>query len=254
MNKAFTFWLALSSLVLGVSGTPVWGASAPAITGFPVVNASTLVADDATPYTVTTTFTDADGSDSIRCIRVLFNYTEAGGDQADGRGYMNWGKTDADVTQWGGNWVIADATGGGRWAYRTDAWGGITYITPLSCETTVSGKATGGSGSRTVTWAFTVKPAWAFNPVMNDADAWAADGVIGAWNSYVVGWIDGQARRLDDDYYLLGFTPRRRRSPWSRSNVERVAVLAELGLIRPPGQAEIDRAKADGRWAAALEK
>ena len=68
------------------------------------------------------------------------------------------------------------------------------------------------------------------------------------------GWIDGQARRLDDDYYLLGFTPRRRRSPWSRSNVDRVAVLAEQGLIRPPGQAEIDRAKADGRWAAALEQ
>ena len=68
------------------------------------------------------------------------------------------------------------------------------------------------------------------------------------------GWIDGQARRLDDDYYLLGFTPRRRRSPWSRSNVERVAVLAEQGLICPPGQAEIDRAKADGRWAAALEQ
>jgi hypothetical protein len=65
-------------------------------------------------------------------------------------------------------------------------------MTPLSCETTTSGQASGGSGSRTVTWTFTVKPAWAFDPVMNDADAWAADGVIGAWNAYTVGWIDGK--------------------------------------------------------------
>ncbi|HPD29267.1 MAG TPA: thrombospondin type 3 repeat-containing protein [Phycisphaerae bacterium] len=191
MNKGFWAWLTQACVVLTVFAASSWGAGAPIMTSFPVVNSSTVVADDATPYTVSTTFSDPDGYDSIRCIRVLFNYTEAGGDQSQGRGYMNWGKTDADVTQWGGTWVIADATGGGRWAYRTDAWGGITYITPLSCETTVTGKATGGSGARTVTWTFTVKPAWAFNPVMNDADAWAADGVIGG-TSYIVGWIDGQ--------------------------------------------------------------
>jgi hypothetical protein len=156
------------------------------------VNAPTLIADNTTQYTVTLTFTDNDGYDDIRCIRVLFNYTEAGGNEANGRGYMNWGETDADVTQWGGTWIIADATGGGRWAYRTDEWGGITYITPLSCETITNGNASGGSGSRTVTWTFTVKPAWSFNPVMNDADAWVADGVIGQWNAYVIGWIDGQ--------------------------------------------------------------
>ncbi|MBD0322534.1 MAG: hypothetical protein ICV72_03995, partial [Aldersonia sp.] len=45
------------------------------------------------------------------------------------------------------------------------------------------------------------------------------------------GWIDGQARRLDDDFYLQGFTPRRARSPWSMSNVRRVEVLAQQGLI-----------------------
>jgi len=188
------FRVFLSSLLLllfGLCAALCLGASPPAISAFPTVDSSVLIADDTTPYAVSTTFLDADGYDNIRCIRILFNHTEAGGDDSQGRGYMNWGKTDADVTQWGGTWIVADATGGGRWAYRTDAWGGIAYITPLACQTTVAGKATGGSGTRTVTWTFTVKPAWAFNPVMNDADGWAADGVIGG-TSYTVGWIDGQ--------------------------------------------------------------
>jgi len=86
---------------------------------------------------------------------------------------------------------VGDATGGGRWGYRTDQWGGITYMTPLACETTVSGSASGALGYRTVTWTFAVKPAWAFNPVMNDADGWVADGVIGG-TTYIVGWLDGQ--------------------------------------------------------------
>jgi len=168
------------------------GAVPPTVSGLPVVNAATLVADGVTPYTVTMTASDNDGYNDIRCVRVLFNYTESGGDQAQGRGYMNWGKTDADVTQWGGAWVVADANGGGRWGYRTDAWGGIAYITPLSCSPSTAGKSSGGAGSRTVSWTFTVNPAWAFNPVMNDADAWVADGVIGG-TSYIVGWIDGQS-------------------------------------------------------------
>jgi hypothetical protein len=179
-------------MAIGLFVASVWARTPPTLTSFPEVDASTVIADDATVYAVSLTFTDVDGYDDIRCIRVLFGYTEAGGDQANGRGYMNWGETDADVTQYGGDWVIADATGGGRWAYRTDAWGGVIYITPLSCETTTSGNAAGGSGSRTVTWTFTAKPAWAFDPVMNDVDAWAADGVIGAWNALVVGWFDGQ--------------------------------------------------------------
>jgi len=65
------------------------------------------------------------------------------------------------------------------------------------------------------------------------------------------GWIDGQAGRFDDDYTLQAFTPRRKNSPWSQINQGHVARLIEAGLMRPAGQAEIDRAKADGRWAAA---
>ena len=67
------------------------------------------------------------------------------------------------------------------------------------------------------------------------------------------GWIDGQSRRLDDRFYLQRFTPRRRRSPWSRINRDKALTLIEAGRMRPAGLAEIERAKADGRWDAAYE-
>lgn len=65
------------------------------------------------------------------------------------------------------------------------------------------------------------------------------------------GWIDGQTARLDDDYTLQAFTPRRKNSPWSQINQGHVARLIADGRMKPGGQAEIDRAKADGRWDAA---
>jgi len=68
------------------------------------------------------------------------------------------------------------------------------------------------------------------------------------------GWIDGQARRIDDDFYLQGFTPRRAQSPWSKRNQEKVADLIGQGRMRPAGLAEIERAKADGRWDRATER
>lgn len=68
------------------------------------------------------------------------------------------------------------------------------------------------------------------------------------------GWIDGQTNRLDDDYTLTAFTPRRKNSPWSQVNREHVARLIESGLMQPSGLAEIERAKADGRWDAAYRQ
>ncbi|MAS37974.1 MAG: hypothetical protein CL610_28525 [Anaerolineaceae bacterium] len=65
------------------------------------------------------------------------------------------------------------------------------------------------------------------------------------------GWIDGQARKLDDTYWLQRFTPRRRRSMWSQINVGRAEAMIEQGRMRPRGLEEIERAKADGRWDAA---
>ncbi|MEZ5189466.1 MAG: YdeI/OmpD-associated family protein [Schumannella sp.] len=65
------------------------------------------------------------------------------------------------------------------------------------------------------------------------------------------GWIDGQSKRFDDDYTLQAYTPRRKNSPWSQINQGHVERLIAEGRMRPQGQAEIDRAKADGRWDAA---
>ena len=68
------------------------------------------------------------------------------------------------------------------------------------------------------------------------------------------GWIDGQSQSEDDDYYLQAFTPRRARSPWSKINRDHVARLIKESRMRAGGQAEIDRAKADGRWDAAYQQ
>lgn len=62
------------------------------------------------------------------------------------------------------------------------------------------------------------------------------------------GWIDGQKRGRDAATFLQRYTPRRRASLWSQRNLTLVAGLIEQGRMRPRGQAEIDRAKADGRW------
>ncbi|MBM0204994.1 YdeI/OmpD-associated family protein [Micromonospora sp. STR1s_5] len=65
------------------------------------------------------------------------------------------------------------------------------------------------------------------------------------------GWIDGQARKRDEESSWIRFTPRRSRSSWSQRNVANVARLEEQGRMLPAGRAAVDAAKADGRWAAA---
>lgn len=67
------------------------------------------------------------------------------------------------------------------------------------------------------------------------------------------GWIDGQSRRVDEQFYALRFTPRRPRSIWSKRNVEHVARLTAEGRMRPAGLAAVEAAKADGRWDAAYD-
>lgn len=68
------------------------------------------------------------------------------------------------------------------------------------------------------------------------------------------GWIDGQANSFDDDFHLQVFSPRRSRSIWSQINRDRVTRLIEDGRMQPPGLAQIEAAKADGRWAAAYAR
>jgi uncharacterized protein YdeI (YjbR/CyaY-like superfamily) len=65
------------------------------------------------------------------------------------------------------------------------------------------------------------------------------------------GWIDGQAGRRDDATYRQRFTPRRRRSAWSKRNTRIAERLLAEERMHPAGHAEVERAKADGRWEAA---
>jgi len=68
------------------------------------------------------------------------------------------------------------------------------------------------------------------------------------------GWIDGQVGRHDDDFTVQAFTPRRARSPWSQINRGHTERLIAEGRMQPAGLAEIERAKADGRWDAAYRQ
>jgi uncharacterized protein YdeI (YjbR/CyaY-like superfamily) len=65
------------------------------------------------------------------------------------------------------------------------------------------------------------------------------------------GWVDGQLDKLDDRSWLVRFTPRGPRSKWSQINRTTALRLIAEGVMTSAGQAEVDRAQADGRWDAA---
>ncbi len=69
----------------------------------------------------------------------------------------------------------------------------------------------------------------------------------------VFGWIDGQKRRGDEAYWLQGFTRRGPRSPWSKRNRDKAEALIEAGAMEASGLAEVERARADGRWDKAYD-
>jgi uncharacterized protein YdeI (YjbR/CyaY-like superfamily) len=65
------------------------------------------------------------------------------------------------------------------------------------------------------------------------------------------GWIDGQVGRRDEATYRQRFTPRRRRSAWSKRNATIAERLLAEGRMHAAGIDEVERAKADGRWQTA---
>jgi uncharacterized protein YdeI (YjbR/CyaY-like superfamily) len=67
------------------------------------------------------------------------------------------------------------------------------------------------------------------------------------------GWIDGQVKRIDDAWYRQRWTPRRARSVWSKINRAAAEAMIERGEMKPAGLAEVERAKADGRWERAYD-
>lgn len=67
------------------------------------------------------------------------------------------------------------------------------------------------------------------------------------------GWIDGQKRACDDATWLQKFTPRGKRSIWSKINREKTQRLIVSGRMKSPGLEAVDRAKANGRWDTAYD-
>jgi uncharacterized protein YdeI (YjbR/CyaY-like superfamily) len=65
------------------------------------------------------------------------------------------------------------------------------------------------------------------------------------------GWIDGQKKGFDEEYWLQKFTPRGPRSIWSRINTEKAERLITSGEMKPAGLKAIEAARQDGRWGAA---
>jgi uncharacterized protein YdeI (YjbR/CyaY-like superfamily) len=65
------------------------------------------------------------------------------------------------------------------------------------------------------------------------------------------GWIDGQKKGFDDKYWLQKFTPRGKKSIWSKINTEKAERLIASGDMKPAGLKAIDAAKQDGRWESA---
>lgn len=69
-----------------------------------------------------------------------------------------------------------------------------------------------------------------------------------------VGWIDGIRRRLDDDSYVIRFTPRKPTSTWSEVNVRRVRELTEQGRMRPAGLAAFEARREDRSGTYSFEQ
>jgi len=67
------------------------------------------------------------------------------------------------------------------------------------------------------------------------------------------GWIDGQKKTYDSESWLQKFTPRRRKSIWSKRNREHIERLDKSGMMQAAGIEEVEAAKADGRWDQAYE-
>ena len=68
------------------------------------------------------------------------------------------------------------------------------------------------------------------------------------------GWIDGIRKRLDEESYVIRFTPRRRGSIWSAINTRRVGALERAGLMRPAGRAAFAARRSDRSGVYSFEQ
>ena len=93
----------------------------------------------------------------------------------------------------------------------------------------------------------TVTEVWVrlFNKAAEDVPLGYGDAVEIA---LCFGWIDSLARSHDEVSRIQRFSPRKPKSAWSRSNVERVQRLVEAGRMRDHGLRHVEAAKSEGRW------
>jgi uncharacterized protein YdeI (YjbR/CyaY-like superfamily) len=62
------------------------------------------------------------------------------------------------------------------------------------------------------------------------------------------GWIDGIRKGLDETSFLQRYSPRGKKSVWSKINVDNVARLVAEERMTEHGLVHVEAAKADGRW------
>jgi len=119
--------------------------------------------------------------------------------------------------------------------------GGLPVLDFVDAEAWETWLATHG-GNAAGLW---LKIAKAGNAASSLTKAQAIDGAL------CHGWIDGQIDKYDEAWFLTRFTPRKRTSKWSENNRKRAEQLVADGRLAPAGLAEIEAAKADGRWDTA---
>lgn len=119
--------------------------------------------------------------------------------------------------------------------------GGLPVLDFVDAEAWETWLATHG-GKAAGIW---LKIAKAGNSASSLTKAQAIDGAL------CHGWIDGQIDKYDEAWFLTRFTPRKRTSKWSENNRKRAEQLVADGRVAPAGLAEIEAAKADGRWDTA---
>jgi len=118
----------------------------------------------------------------------------------------------------------------------------LDFADAAAWEAWLAAQAAGDDGAAKGIW---LKIAKAGNGISSLTKAQAIDGAL------CHGWIDGQIDKWDESWFLTRFTPRKRTSKWSENNRKRAEELVAEGRVTPAGLAEIDAAKADGRWEAA---
>lgn len=65
------------------------------------------------------------------------------------------------------------------------------------------------------------------------------------------GWIDSILRRVDDERFVLKYTPRKPKSVWSKINRDKAEKLIKTGKMTPAGLVKIEEAKNNSLWDSA---